>query len=275
MLQKFNIKSTIVMTPKGVITTIFLRYYLTLKAGVLFMKKGSWIVNFLLFMILGIAIALQFRSTMYSKKEKTASNLNTERLITQIEQEKKTQEILKQQIEENTKKKEEYLRSYIEINDNSKLKDVWDKLNYAKLVAGLTDVQGPGITIRLDDAAVRKSDDPSLLIIHDADIRIILNELKKAGAQAISINGERILATSEQLCAGPTIRINKEVYSVPYIIEAIGDPEALYYALMMSERVILMRKNGIRVTANRSNNVKIKKYRKDPTNLISELEVIE
>ncbi|NMB97032.1 MAG: DUF881 domain-containing protein [Clostridiaceae bacterium] len=239
------------------------------------MKKGSWIVNLLLYMILGIAIALQFRSTMYSKKEKTASDLSTERLIAQIEQEKKIQEDLKLQIEENNKKKEEYLRSYIASNDNSKLKDLWDNLNYAKLVAGLTDVQGPGIVIKLDDAKVRKTEDVSLLIIHDADIRIILNQLKKAGAQAISINGERIVATSEQLCAGPTIRINKEVYSVPYVIEAIGNPDDLYYSVMMSERVILMRKQGIQVTANRSNKVIIKKYSKDPTNQISRFEVIE
>ena len=239
------------------------------------MKKGSWIVNFLLYMFLGIAIALQFRSTMHSKKERTASNFNTERLIAQIEQEKKTQEELKIQIEENNKKKEEYLRSYIASNDNRKLKELWDSLNYAKLVAGLTDVQGPGIVIKLDDAKVRKTEDVSLLIIHDADIRIILNELKKAGAQAISINGERLVSISEQICAGPTIRINKEVYAVPYIIEAIGIPEDLYYAVMMSERVILMRKRGIQVTGNRSNKIVIEKYDKDPTNQISKLEVIE
>jgi len=239
------------------------------------MKKGSWVVYFLIYSILGFIIALQFRSTMYTKKEKTASVLNTERLLAKVEQEREIQNDLNFKIEEDRKRKEEYLRSYIASNDNIKLKDLWDELNYAKIIAGLTDVEGPGIVVKLDDAAIRKSDDPTLLIIHDADIRIILNELKKAGAQAISINGERIVVTSEQLCAGPTIRINKEVYSVPYKINVIGDPEALYYSLMMSERVILMRKQGIRITVNRSNKVLIEKYKKDPTKLISDLEVIE
>ncbi|HOJ09003.1 MAG TPA: DUF881 domain-containing protein [Clostridiales bacterium] len=238
------------------------------------MKKGSWFVLFLIYSILGFIISLQFRSNMSTKKEKSASVLNTERLLAQVEQEKKTQTELKAEIEQNRKKIEEYLKSYIELNDDRKLKDLWTALYDAKLKAGFTDVEGPGLVIKLDDAPSKKSDDPLLSIIHDADIQIILNELKKAGAQAISINGERIVATSEQLCAGPTIRINKEVYSVPYRINVIGPPDDLYYSLMMSERVILMRKQGIRITVGRSNKVLVEQYKKDPTKLISRLEVI-
>ena len=239
------------------------------------MKKGSWIIYLFIYSILGFIVALQFRSTMHAKKEKTASVMNVEKLISQIEQEKEIQEDLSSKIEENRKKKEEYLRSYIESNDNTKLKDLWNRLNYVKLKAGLTDVNGSGIIIKLDDAAIRKSENSTEQIIHDADIRKILNELKKGGAQAISINGERIVSTSEQLCAGPTIRINKEVYSVPYTIDVIGDPDALYYSLMMSEAVISMRKQGIRINVNKSNKIIIERFKKDPTKLISDLEVIE
>ena len=68
---------------------------------------------------------------------------------------------------------------------------------------------------------------PSWFIIHDYDIRTILNELKTAGAQAIAINGERVVPMSEQICVGPTIIINDNRYPVPYIIEAIGEPDGL------------------------------------------------
>ncbi|NSW91806.1 MAG: DUF881 domain-containing protein [Firmicutes bacterium] len=239
------------------------------------MKKGSNFVLFLIYILLGLIIALQYRSTLYTKKEKAVSVLDAERLITQLDQEKKTEEELKAQIEEYNRRKEEYLKSYIQINDDVKLKALWENLNTLKHMAGLTDVEGPGLIIKLDDAPARKTDKPSQLIIHDGDIRIILNELKKAGAQAISINGERIVSISEQVCAGPTIRINKERYSVPYIINVIGPPDQLYNNLIECERIAILRKEGIQISINKSNKVLVPKYGKDPMRVISMLEVVK
>ena len=239
------------------------------------MKKGSNFILFLIYILLGIIIALQYRSTLYTKNEKAESLLNTERLIAQLDQEKRTEEELKAQIEEYNRRKEEYLISYIQLNDDVKLRALWENLNALKHMSGLTDVQGPGIIIKLDDAPARKTDKPSLLIIHDGDIRVILNEFKKAGAQAISINGERIVSISEQVCAGPTIRINMERYSVPYTINAIGPSELLYESLMKCERIAILQKEGIQISINKSNKVLVPKYGKDPLRAISMLEVVE
>ena len=71
-----------------------------------------------------------------------------------------------------------------------------------KFYAGLTTVSGPGIDIGLDDAQ-KKYESMSTFIVHDIYINEIINILRIAGAQAISVNGERIVAMSETLCLGP------------------------------------------------------------------------
>lgn len=95
--------------------------------------------------------------------------------------------------------------------------------------AGLTPVSGSGIVIKLDDSGlVQKA------LVHDTYLTEILNVLKEAGAQAISINGERIVPTSEVLCLGPSIRVNGVRLFAPYRISAIGDPDVLFKAYQES-----------------------------------------
>ncbi|MBA1333691.1 MAG: Division initiation protein [Firmicutes bacterium] len=100
----------------------------------------------------------------------------------------------------------------------------------AQALAGLTDVEGPGIEIVLNDSKEEAAlgNDPNLLLVHDEDILIVVSELKAAGAEAISINGQRIMFNSEIRCGGPTINVNSVRYAPPYIIRAIGDTNTLY-----------------------------------------------
>jgi len=237
-------------------------------------KTGKKYILFIIFAVLGVVIAVQFRSTLYANKQRASAAFNAEKLIAGINEEKQLEEKLKEEIEINIQKRESYLKSFIEDKNDDKLRQDWEKI---RLVAGLTDVKGPGIVMKLDDAIARQNADPSALIIHDQDIRIILNELKKAGAQAISINGERIVAMSEQVCAGPTIMINKNRYPVPYIINAIGDPEILYESLYASERITYMLEDQIRIDIKKSQEVIVPRYSRsdDLNNFISHLEVVD
>lgn len=98
------------------------------------------------------------------------------------------------------------------------------------MLSGQTPLNGPGIIIKMYDNPEERivgfdlNDD----IIHDFDILNILNDLRIAEAEAISINDERVVSTSEIKCAGPTIRINGRSSATPFIIKAIGDPKLLY-----------------------------------------------
>ena len=99
--------------------------------------------------------------------------------------------------------------------------------------AGYTKLKGPGIqiimfdNIDLEELSFSFNDD----IIHDVDILNILNDLKVAGAEAVSINDQRVVAYSEVKCGGPIIRINGISIGTPFVIKAIGDPQLLMAAV--------------------------------------------
>lgn len=101
-----------------------------------------------------------------------------------------------------------------------------------KLYNGFVDVVGPGIMLSVSDS---KSEDESIdimeKIVHDVDITVLINDLRNAGAEAIDVNSKRIINISEVVCAGPLLKINGDVVPAPFIIKAIGDPEALYNAV--------------------------------------------
>jgi len=236
-------------------------------------SSGKKFIIFIVFLILGVVLALQFRSTLYAKKIKSQSELNLEELRAQIEEETNTSNILKAQIDEIMTYNEILIEEYLADQSNDKLSIEWER---NRLLAGLTDVKGPGIVIVLDDATPGKVDFVSdTLLVHDQDIKVILNELKAAGAQAISINGERITAVSEQVCVGPSILINKDRHSAPYEINAIGDPDVLYNAIVNSEHVQLMIRDNIKVEIKKTKEVIVPKFSGKVENYITGLEVLK
>ena len=221
-------------------------------------KRERSIVLFTIFLIFGIVVAMQFKSTMNTKKLTASSALNIEILAGQIAAENNAVNDLKAAIDENISYKHKFINDYFTGKSDMETAAEWNKVS---LRAGFTDVKGPGIIITLDDAAVKQQDmDPFFQIIHDNDIRVILNELKKAGAQALSVNGERISPVSEQICAGPTIKVNNNRYAVPYVIQAIGDPEVLYENIANCAQVAEMLDFKIRVDIKTSKEIIIKKY---------------
>ena len=98
--------------------------------------------------------------------------------------------------------------------------------------AGLTAVTGPGLTVTLNDAkVVPAGEDASRYIIHDFDIASIVNALVAGGAEAVSVNDQRIVATTAIRCAGTTVLVNQTRLGAPYVVTAIGDAERLTSAL--------------------------------------------
>jgi len=110
------------------------------------------------------------------------------------------------------------------------------QLDQARFLAGLTPVEGPGVVVTLNDS---KKPQPKGLppgmtppsLIHDTDINQVISELRAAGAEAIAVNGQRLVATSAIRAAGPAILINNTPQAPPYTVQAIGDPQVLEAAL--------------------------------------------
>ena len=136
------------------------------------------------------------------------------------------------------------------------------ELEQMEITAGLTDVEGPGVTVVLEDSTqANMTGDEADYLIHDNDILSVINELRSAGAEAISLNGERILATSEVRCTGAVVTVNGRRYAAPYVIFAIGDPDTLYSALTMRNGVVdILSQWGITVRVTASDQLLIPAY---------------
>jgi uncharacterized protein YlxW (UPF0749 family) len=113
------------------------------------------------------------------------------------------------------------------------LRSLQEQASRLGALAGLQEVQGPGLQITLRDSTLRRapSGDPNDLVIHEQDLQAIVNALWAGGAEAMSINGERITTTSAVRCVGNTLLLHGAVYAPPYTIGAVGDRARLRRAL--------------------------------------------
>ncbi|MDP8969699.1 MAG: DUF881 domain-containing protein, partial [Actinomycetota bacterium] len=99
--------------------------------------------------------------------------------------------------------------------------------------AGLSAVRGPGVIATLSDSTLESSPTGNLndLVIHEQDLQAVINALWAGGAEAMSVNGQRVLATTAIRCVGNTLLLHGRVYSPPYVIRAVGHQPALRDAL--------------------------------------------
>lgn len=102
-------------------------------------------------------------------------------------------------------------------------------LEEARDIAGLSALEGSGVIVRAYDAEGGYTWDK---IVHDRDIRDIVNLLFDAGARGIEVGGERLVTRSSIRCAGPVVLVNNRVVPVdPVVIRAVGEPNVLARAL--------------------------------------------
>lgn len=122
------------------------------------------------------------------------------------------------------------------------IKQFENDLNTYDFNEGLVKVKGPGVIVTVADSSIADPEayfiyDPALLLVHNSDLRDLVWELKNQGAEAISINGQRIVSRSEISCVGTMIKVNGVKISSPYEIKAIGDPAKLTYALEKDDSI--------------------------------------
>lgn len=104
-----------------------------------------------------------------------------------------------------------------------------------EVAAGITAVTGPGLRVTLSDAGPDCSEYEENCRIHDSDLQLAVNALFAAGAEAVAVNDERVIATTAIRSAGRTVQVNYRPLGEPYVVEAVGDPAALADAFSASE----------------------------------------
>ncbi len=109
--------------------------------------------------------------------------------------------------------------------NTGRLAELKSELDRQQLLAGLVAVHGPGVTVVLDDAhgLARPGAVPEDYLIHEYDLRDVVNLLWMAGSEAIAVNDERLVSNSSIYCVGSTVMVNSTRLAPPYKITAVGN----------------------------------------------------
>lgn len=202
--------------------------------------------------VLGIALSLQFKTTYVNAEKMKLEKKNIQDIMGELLTEKDKVANLKKQLDEYDNKIQQYVNA--EVKNNSVVDILRKDLEEAKALAGLTDITREGIIVRIDNT------DSGW--VNDSDLLTVLNDLRAAGSYAQSINGERIIATTEVRRAGSYMIINGTRYSTPFTILALGNPDTLEASLKLRNGVYdtFTKKFNLDVKIEKSSSITVPKY---------------
>ncbi|MDI3521850.1 MAG: hypothetical protein PWP43_32, partial [Bacillota bacterium] len=192
------------------------------------MKRSSQLWITFICIILGVILTAQLRT-----QASLRGNIPTKRIeemASLLKQAESERDALRVQVNKLTAQLDEVMTK-----EESVTAGMQEELERVRLMAGLIPLEGPGIVVTLNDSTrvAQPGQDPNLFLIHDEDLLKLVNELKAAGAEAVTVNGQRVVASTEIRCAGPTISVNNTRIAPPYVVQAIGDPDGLETAIKM------------------------------------------
>lgn len=227
------------------------------------MKKIKPVITLgILSMILTVGISVQLKTIkaadISGTIQLTDSNLKKSLLQTKTNYEDSVKKLA------DTDKELENLRNNV-LNIESDV-ETQEKIKKYEIILGLTKVQGEGVTITVADNNEQKDNSSfasinnSNYLVHDGNLVAIINELKIAGAEAISISGKRIVNSTSINCAGNVIQINGEKVGSPFVINAIGDKDLLYGELTKNGGTLYkLKKYGVLTSIKKADSIEIDK----------------
>jgi len=198
-----------------------------------------------------LATQLRTYKQIQANNERTAVGVqqDTERLR-QAQKEIAASKTKQAQLQDDIRKMQVVLGSRSSLT-KTQLSVLNGRITDLQALAGLTPVTGPGVRVTLSDNPGAASGATGAAgaflpgIVHDFDVLQVVNELRSAKADAISVNGPRVTGFTPIRCVGPAIYVNFEPVTAPFIIEAIGDPKTLQSALSMPNGIVdNLRNNG-------------------------------
>ena len=214
--------------------------------------------------VLTLGISIQFK-TVNDSNTTVPQTLTSNDLRDQALKWKEKYDKAVNDLEESSKQLEEIRLKSVQNDETSINKEEEIKLD--NILLGLTDVKGDGLIITLKDnnsitsSKIDPLDNIEYYLVHAGDLVTVVNDLRNAGAEAISINGQRIINSTAIYCAGNVVKINGEKISSPIEIKAIGSPELLYGSLTIPGGYLqIMEETGVIVDVKKISNITINKY---------------
>jgi len=141
------------------------------------------------------------------------------------------------------------------------LDEIQKEISYNNLILGKSDVEGKGIIITLEDGIPDDNEDPMLRLVHDSDMAKVINDLRNAGAEAIAVNGYRVVYDNYTLCAGSPIDLNGIKVVGPFYISAIGNEDVMYnYLTLEPTHIKSLKLRQVNVDITKVDDIKILAY---------------
>ncbi len=232
------------------------------------MKKGSvnvyfYAALFVVTLVVGLLLAVQFRNTHHQTQNIPSDRV--QELTQELNQLDKDIDKLDAEIADLEFKLEQAHKG-----QNEAMVALQDELTKTKLYAGYTAVQGPGVEIILP--MEEKNGFLTGLSEAQDEILRLINELRIAGAEAISINGQRIISTSEVRVAGDFINVNLTRLSPPYHILALGNKKMKNTLEIPNGYIMYLRDLGVDVQIEEKELLQIPAYIGIPHNEFARIE---
>lgn len=181
--------------------------------------------------ILGILMALQFKTVQKTYLQGQSPTQKSSQMVAELTKLKNEKEVLMTELETIESKLKEIEST--ESKGNVVIRNLNNEMNKYKAFSGLLDVYGQGLEIVIDNPPKEMTSTFESNIAYDYEVILsLINELNAAGAEAISINDQRILSSTEIRTAGESINVNKIPQSAPFTIKAIGNVDTLEGALI-------------------------------------------
>ncbi|KOS69571.1 hypothetical protein AEA09_13985 [Lysinibacillus contaminans] len=178
-----------------------------------------------------------------AKDNKMSSPLNSQLFAQEdsyreelIEQQERNKELA-----EESNRLQEKIREYEKkfASNENEYEQLVEEAEDLRLLLGNLTGEGKGIRVTLQDGEYDPTSvNPNDYIVHESHVFKVLNELKISGAQAITINGQRLMANSFIQCNGPVITVDGKQHPAPFVIEAVGDSATLSASLNLKGGVI-------------------------------------
>lgn len=199
------------------------------------------IIFSLVFLVLGFIMAYSYS---LSQEEEAARNFDgksfseeEKRVRGELIEQQERNKSLREELQEKQATVQEYEDSFSD--GENRFADYTEEAEALRRYIGILPVKGDGLKVTLQDGDYEPdSVNPNDYIVHESHVFQVINELYISGAQAISINGQRIHANSYIVCTGPVITVDGVQYPAPFTIEAIGEPDVLESSMKLSGGVM-------------------------------------
>ncbi len=227
-------------------------------------KKQISITLGIMCLILTVSVCIQLK-TVDNTTSTVSQSLKENGLRDEVLKWKEKYDNTYEELTKSNKELEE-IRKQATQNDTKSLAKQ-DQIKENNMQLGLYKVKGEGLQIKLADnnTGILKNGNEALdlssQVVHYDDLIEVVNALNNAGAEAISINGQRIVQTTAITCEGNVIKVNGQKISSPFIIKAIGSQGLLYGSLtMIGGYLYILDEAGVIVETTQSDNLTVEKY---------------